>query len=99
MKYRPSFPERFGCLQNARAHCREFFSWYNNVHRHSGLGLLTPYEVHHGLAVQRVEQRAGALAAAYAAHPERFPRGLPKPPQLPTEVWINKPVRTEAFAQ
>ena len=99
MKYRPSFPDRFGCLQDARAHCREFFDWYNNVHHHSGLGLLTPHEVHHGLAVQRVEQRSGVLAAAYAAHPERFPRGLPKPPQLPTEVWINKPARTEAIAQ
>lgn len=99
MKYRPSFPDRFGCLQDARAHCRDFFAWYNNVHRHSGLGLLTPHDVHHNLAVQRVEQRAGVLAAAYSAHPERFPRGLPRPPQLPTEVWINKPVRTEAFAQ
>jgi len=99
MKYRPSFPERFGCLQDARAYCRDFFTWYNNVHRHSGLGLLTPHDVHHGLAVQRVEERANILAAAYSAHPERFPRGLPRPPQLPTEVWINKPVRTEAFAQ
>lgn len=99
LKYRPSFPERFGCLQHARAHCREFFAWYNNVHRHSGLGLLTPHEVHLGLAAQRLEQRAAVLAAAYSAHPERFPRGLPKPPQLPTEVWINKPVRTEALAQ
>ena len=38
MKYRPSFPERFGCLQDARAYCRDFFTWYNNVHRHSGRG-------------------------------------------------------------
>ena len=98
MKYRPEFPERFGCVQDARAHCRGFFDWYNNEHHHSGLGLLTPFEVHHGLAAERVEQRAAVLAAAYAAHPERFPRGLPRPPQLPTEVWINKPVRTEAIA-
>jgi hypothetical protein len=31
------------------------------------------------------------LAAAYAAHPERFVAGQPRPPALPTEVWINKP--------
>ncbi len=99
MKYRPDFPERFGCLPDARAHSREFFDWYNHVHRHSGIGLLTPYEVHHGLAAQRVEQRAGVLAAAFAAHPERFPRGLPKPPQVPTAVWINKPNLTEVPAQ
>ena len=29
------------------------------------------------------------LATAYAAHPERFPGGLPQPPARPTEVWIN----------
>ena len=31
------------------------------------------------------------LAAAFAAHPERFVAGVPRPPALPTEVWINKP--------
>jgi putative transposase len=33
LKYRPGFPERFGCLQDARSFSREFFSWYNNEHR------------------------------------------------------------------
>ncbi len=33
------------------------------------------------------------LATAHAAHPERFPRGLPQPPACPTEVWINPPDR------
>jgi putative transposase len=64
-------------------------------HHHSGLGLLTPADVHHGLAVglaaQRVAMRATVLATAYAAHPERFPGGLPQPPAYPTEVWINPP--------
>jgi len=31
------------------------------------------------------------LDAAYAAAPERFVRGAPKPPTLPTAAWINKP--------
>src|SRR5262245_66632300 len=35
--------------------------------------------------------RARVLAAAYAAHPERFVRGVPRPLALPTEVWINRP--------
>jgi len=34
------------------------------------------------------------LEAAHAAHPERFVRGVPTPPALPTEVWINKPAST-----
>lgn len=59
---------------------------------------MTPYEVHYGFAAARVEQRSKVLLAAYQAHPERFPRGLPKPPEAPTEVWINKPVRAQEVA-
>ncbi len=91
LKYRPAFPERFGSIQDARAHCQVFFPWYNADHRHSSLGLLTPADVHHGLAEQRIAARATVLATAYAAHPERFPAGLPHPPAGPTEVWINPP--------
>ena len=91
MKYRPDFPDRFGSIQHARGHGHVFFPWYNTEHRHSGLGMLTPHEVHYGLAEKRVEARARVLAAAFAAHPERFVAGLPRPSALPTEVWINKP--------
>ncbi len=91
LKYRPAFPDRFGAIQDVRAHCHVFFPWYNTEHHHSGLGLLTPSDVHHGLAEQQVAARAAVLATAYGAHPERFPGGLPQPPACPTEVWINPP--------
>src|SRR5437773_8227834 len=48
MKYRPEFPDRFGCIQDSRAFCQSFFRWYNEEHRHSGVGLLTPATVHYG---------------------------------------------------
>ena len=92
LKYQPEFPGRFGSYEHAREHCRVFFPWYNNDHRHAGLSMLTPHDVHHGLAEQRLEERAAVLARAYQEHPERFPRGLPTPGQLPSEVWINRPV-------
>ena len=63
----------------------------NTEHRHTGLGLPTPHDVYHGHADQRIAARAAVLATAYAAHPERFPRGLPRPPARPMEVWINPP--------
>ncbi len=91
LKYRPAFPERFGSIEDSRGACGDFFAWYNLEHHHSGLGLLTPHDVHHGLAQARLERRALTLAAAWRAHPERFPCGLPTPPVLPTEAWINKP--------
>lgn len=91
MKYRPEFPDRFGCYQDAHRFCAEFFSWYNHEHHHSGLGYLTPYEVHYGLAQKRREQRAAVLQQAYEKYPQRFVRGLPNPALLPTAAWINKP--------
>jgi putative transposase len=91
MKYRPDFPERFDSLADARSWAREFFGWYNHDHRHSGLGLMTPATVHHGQAETVRRQRQRVLLAAYAAHPERFVRGVPVPPELPNEVWINEP--------
>ncbi len=91
LKYHPSFPERFGSFEHGRAHCADFFPWYNTEHHHGGLGWHTPHEVHHGLAAARRAQRAQVLTAAYAATPERFVRHAPVPPALPTEVWINPP--------
>jgi putative transposase len=91
LKYRPAFPDRFGSIQDARAYGQDFFAWYNEDHHHSGLGLLTPHDVHFGLAAQRLATRADVLATAYAAHPERFPAGRPAPAAAPTKVWINPP--------
>lgn len=92
LKYMPEFPGRFGSLEHARTFCRAFFRFYNDQHRHSGLAMLTPSDVHHGRAAQRLAARAATMNAAYLAHPERFPHGPPTPRQPPTEVWINKPI-------
>ncbi len=48
LKYRPEFPDRFGCLQDARAFCGPFFGWYNTEHHHGGIGFYTPADVHYG---------------------------------------------------
>jgi putative transposase len=91
LKYRPDYPDRFGCLADARAWAQAFFTWYNQEHHHTGLGLLTPASVHYGQAEAVLAKRQQTLAAAYAAHPERFVKGAPKPPPLPSAVWINPP--------
>ncbi len=91
VKYHPTFPERFGSLLDARAWGQRLFHWYNDAHHHTALGLMTPAAVHTGQAPALCQVRQQVLAAAYAAHPERFVRGLPQPPALPTEVWINPP--------
>ena len=92
LKYCPAFPERFGSYQDGLGFCHPFFRYYNHEHRHSGIGLMTPHAVHHGLAPQIVAARQDTLLAAYARHPERFVHQPPQPPRLPEKAWINPPV-------
>jgi putative transposase len=98
LKYRPNFPERFGSIVDARGFCGDFFGWYNQEHHHSALGLLTPHDVHHGLAEQRLKARTVVLEAAYQAHPERFVKGTPVVGRPQGDVWINKPATTTQVA-
>lgn len=91
MKYRPSFPKRFGCIQDARAFGQIFFDWYNNEHYHSGIALMTPAQVHYGEASACSRKRQVVLDGAHLEHPERFVRGKPKALELPGAVWINPP--------
>jgi len=91
LKYRPGFPARFDSIEHARGFCREFFDYYNNVHRHSGIGLMAPATVHYNRANAVHAERARVLDAAYAANPERFVRKPPMPPPVPAAAWINKP--------
>jgi len=93
LKYRPEFPDRFYSLAEARSFCTEFYDWYNHEHRHSGIGMHTPFNLHHGRAPAIQHARARVLTTAYAAHPERFVRHHPKPPTFPTTTWINEPLK------
>lgn len=92
LNYCPAFPGCFGSIQDARRFCAAFFRYYNEAHRHSGIGYYTPASVHYGTAHEIGVRRAEVLDAAYAANPGRF-RGQPHPPKLPTVAWINEPQR------
>ena len=91
VKHYPDFPDRFGSVQDSRHFCQPFFHWYNNEHRHSGLKLLTPADVHYGQAEQVIASRNNVLEEAFVRHPNRFKYQIPQHPQLDQEVWINKP--------
>ena len=96
VKYHPGFPGRFGSIEDAKDFCRDFFTWYNAEHRHGGIGLLTPGQVHFGRAPEVIRQRQEVLAAAYAARPDRFVAGPPSAAELAAEVWINRPIPVSA---
>ncbi len=94
LKYHPDYPDRFGCIQDARVWAQTFFQWYNHQHYHTGLNLLTPASVHYGHAEDIRQQRQAVLAAAYVQHPQRFVRGEPIVKGAPDAVWINPPTGT-----
>jgi putative transposase len=91
LKYRPEFPDRFGCLQHGRLFCQRFFAWYNAEHHHSALGWMTPRVVHYRQTAEVRAARQQVLKEAYHLNPDRFVRKPPEPPQLPECVWINPP--------
>ncbi len=98
LKYRPGYPERFGSIEDARSFCREFFTWYNTEHRHSGIAMVTPENVHYHTHQDVLNARFMTLEKAYQLHPERFVKGVPKVQNVPSEVWINKPNTKEQVA-
>lgn len=94
LKYFPTFPTRFAGIEHARTFTDKFFGYYNDEHRHSSLGLMTPADVHTGRHHDIITSRQRVLDDAYHDHPERFPRP-PRAPQVPTAAWINKPEPSE----
>ncbi len=94
LKYQPQFPKRFGCIEDAKAFCRDFFAWYNQDHHHAGIGLMTPDQVHYGQADAVHAARQSVLDRAFSKNPERFVNKPPNPPAKPTAAWINPPLKT-----
>lgn len=95
MKYRPGFPSRFGSIQDARVFAVDFFRWYNEEHRHSGIALYTPSDMHYDRIEQIHQDRQAALDAAYQRHPNRFVNKPPVAALPPQAVWINPPKNEE----
>ena len=98
VKYQPDYPGRFQNIGHARRWLSEFFDWYANHHRHSGLALFTPADVFFGRVPQLAATRQVALDAAYAAHPERFVHGRPVVRLPPAKVMLN-PIDPGASSQ
>ena len=89
LKSCPTYPDRFGSIQDSRSWANTFFSWYNTEHKHSGIGYYTAQAVH----PEFYELRRQTLLEAYESHPERFVNKIPRPQAVPTKVWINPPAQ------
>lgn len=93
-KYVPDYPvEGFEELQAAQRWVLAFVRWYNTIHRHSAIRLVTPDERHRGLDRDILAQRHAINQAARDQHPERW-SGKTRNWE-PVEVVTLNPVREE----
>lgn len=90
LKYSPGFPARFESFAAAKAFLGAYFAWYNEVHYHTGIALLTPAQVHYGECGAVLAKRQATLDGAYARTPARFYR-RPCVDVLAETVYINRP--------
>ncbi len=90
MKYRPNYPGTFTHLVQARTHLATYVPWYNQQHKHSGIALFSPDQVHNGTWRDLWNQRDQTHQAYYTAHPERF-HNQPRTPTPAGTVGINLP--------
>ena len=65
--------------------------WYNQYHKHSGIAMLTPENVHYKNIDEIVSKRQFILDQVFEKHPERFVNGKSKCKSPDNNVWINKP--------
>jgi transposase InsO family protein len=90
MKYRPNYPGTFETIDQARAYIAWYVPWYNQNHKHSGIALFSPDEVHDGTWQDAWTRRHATQQAYYEQHPDRF-RRQPRTPTPAGIVGINLP--------
>lgn len=89
MKTRPEYPRRpFESLEQAQVWVLAFVAWYNESHRHSAIGYVTPAQRHSGEAEQLLAQRRRIYEKAKRRHPERWSRHT-RTWAAPAEVYLN----------
>jgi len=90
MKYRPGYPRVFKTVETARAYLAGYVPWYNTQHKHSGIALFSPAQVHDGSWKEVWKTRDHALQGYYDRNPERF-RQRPRTPAPAGHTGINLP--------
>ncbi len=94
MKTRPRYPRRpFASLAAAQAWVDSFVHWYNEEHRHSAIGYVTPAQRHRGEAEAIMLKRRCVYEAAKKRNPERW-SGSTRSWDAPAEVFLNPDKQT-----
>jgi len=99
LKYVPNFPDKpFDSLEAARLWVHGFVTWYNETHRHSAIGFVTPTQRHQGEDAAILTARKAIYERAKARHPERW-SGATRRWARKEVVWLNPARDDEAHDQ
>ena len=97
MKYHASYLGRFESCTTAREWLGGFIDWYNTVHRHSGIGYVTPEQRRNGTSSEFFRRRNETLKKVWERHPERFRKRGPKFWKERRVVYLNPSKETRNF--
>lgn len=97
LKYRPDFPDRFDTIEEAGAWVESYAQWYHHVHRHSGIGFVTPLQRRTGVDIGILETRRKTYEKARSEHPERWSGNIRRWDR-PEEVTLN-PRKRKSYGQ
>lgn len=93
-KYRPGYPSRpFASLAEASSWVADFVDWYNDEHRHSAIGFVTPKQRHNGEDVDILAARRAVYEAARRNNPSRW-TGCTRAWSRPQVVHLNPSLET-----
>jgi putative transposase len=66
IKTQPVYPGFFVDQASAECYFREFYPWYNDIHPHTRLNMLTPSQKHSGQSARLLNERAAVKATTLA---------------------------------
>ena len=94
LKYRPNYqPKGFSTLDEARVWVKQFVSWYNYEHHHSGIRFLTPFQRRTDGGHEILENRKRVYEEAKAKYPERWNGRPVRNWTLPDIVYLNPEIK------
>jgi len=89
MKYVPNYPKAFNNISDSREWMSKFVNWYNNTHRHSSIGYVTPVQRRKGQDKILFEKRNETIKKAREKHPERWGKKI-KIWEAKEKIYLNK---------
>lgn len=99
MKTRPQYPRKpFESIESAQQWVDQFTHWYNDCHRHSAIGYVTPSQRHSGEATQLLAARRQLYLEAKLRTPKRWTRAT-RSWTAPSSVHLNPDRPTQARMQ